>query len=112
MLQKKLNINLYNYKIFSGKYIEYDTNGNGKEYYNNANWKFEGEYLNGERNGKGKEYDEYGILRFEGEYLNGKIWNGKGSDEINNNTYELKDINSFTKEYYENDILFFLKLNI
>ena len=31
-LQKKMNINLKNYKFFSGRYIEYETNKKGKEY--------------------------------------------------------------------------------
>ena len=46
-LQQKLDINLNNYKLFTGKYIEYDTNGNGKEYDSNHNLLFEGGYLNG-----------------------------------------------------------------
>ena len=28
LIQEKLNINLYNYKKFTGKYIEYNENGN------------------------------------------------------------------------------------
>ena len=57
-LQKKIDISLINYKIFSGRYIIYEINGIGKEYngYNDI-LEFEGEYLNGERNGKGKEYN-------------------------------------------------------
>ena len=47
-------------------------NGNGKEYNESGNLKFEGEYFNGERNGQGKEYNNYGNLSFEGEYSNGK----------------------------------------
>ena len=103
-LQNKININLINYKLFKGIYIEYESetkvkeyygdtgnirfegeylngkrNGKGKEYHNNENLMFEGEYFNGERNGKGKEYYEDGNLKFEGEYLNGKR-NGKGKE--------------------------------
>ena len=72
-LQKIININIINYKHFTGKYIIYESNGIGKEYngYDDA-LIFEGEYLNGKRNGKGKEYDFNGKLKFEGEYLNGK----------------------------------------
>ena len=102
-LQKNLNISIINYIFFSGRYINYDSNGIGKEY-NGYNDKliFEGEYLNGKRNGKGKEYgwnngnslfgDEYLngkgkeydnysklIFIFEGEYLNGER-NGKGKE--------------------------------
>jgi len=100
-LQNKININLTNYKFFSGKYIIFETKEKGKEYnaYND-NLLFEGEYLNGKRNGKGKEYYydeiifngeykngkrngsgkeyEFSNLIFKGEYLNGKKWNGIG----------------------------------
>ena len=78
ILQKDLNISILNYKYFTGRYIQYESNRIGKEinYVDNA-LRFEGEYLNGKRHGKGKEYNEYGNLTFEGEYLNGKR-NGKG----------------------------------
>ena len=58
-LQKRLNIDLYNYKIFKGTYIEYDSKGKGREYNYNGKLKFEGEYSSGERNGKGKEYSDF-----------------------------------------------------
>ena len=114
-LQNKINIKLYNYKIFSGRYIEYEKDGNskeynyrgeleyegeylngerngkGKEYYKNGELKFEGEYLNGERNGKGKEYDYDGNLKFEGIYLKGKEWSGKGYNENNEIEFELNN---------------------
>ena len=77
LLQNKLNINLYNYKIFTGNYIEYDSKGKGKEYDCDDDLIYEDEYLNGERNGKGKEYYNNVKIKFEGEYLNGKKWNGK-----------------------------------
>ena len=53
--QELIEINLFNYKIFSGRYILYEENGKAKEYscYND-NLLFEGEYLNGKRNGKEK----------------------------------------------------------
>ena len=71
-LQNLLGINLFNYKIFSERYIVYGQDGKGKEYdWHNGCLRFEGEYLNGERNGKGKEYYD-GRLEFEGEYLEGK----------------------------------------
>ena len=70
-LQEHLNINLINYKFFSGKYIEYESNGKGKEYDYNGDLLFEGKFLNGKRNGKGKEYYK-GELKYEGEYLSGK----------------------------------------
>ena len=77
-LQENMNISLINYKYFSGKYIEYELNGKGKEYTIYDDLIFEGEYLNGKRNGKGKEYWIYGLI-FEDEYLNGKR-NGKGKE--------------------------------
>ena len=79
-LQKEMNLSLYNYKFYSGRYIIYESNGKGKEY-NGSDDKllFEGEYLNGERSGKGKEYGSNGGLIFEGEYLNGNR-NGKGKE--------------------------------
>ena len=103
-LQNILDINIIDYKTFSGKYILMENNDIGKEYdiinsklirkgkYINGKWigkvkeyylndklEFEGEYLNGERNGKVKEYYYNGKLKFEGEYLNGKR-NGKGKE--------------------------------
>ena len=79
-LQKEMNINLINYKLFSKRYTIYESNGKGREYDGfYGSLKYEGEYKNGERNGKGKEFDYNGELRFEGEYLNGKR-NGKGKE--------------------------------
>ena len=79
-LQKDLDISLLNYKLYSSKYIIYESNNKAKEYniYNDE-LIFEGEYLNGKRNGKGKEYNNNVRLIFEGEYLNGKR-NGKGKE--------------------------------
>ena len=62
-----MNINLINYKFFSGRYITYESNGKVREYYGiDDSLRQEGEYLNGKRNGKGKEYDYEGKLKFEG----------------------------------------------
>ena len=91
-LQNKLGINLINYKFWSGKYIIYKINGNGKEYDSNDDLIYEGEYLNGKRNGKGKEYRN-GNLIFKGEYLNGER-NGKGKEYFNNKLL-------FEGEYYK-----------
>ena len=79
-LQNLLEINLINYKIFSGRFLIIDKNAKGKEYscYHDM-LLFEGEYLNGKRNGKGKEFSDGGNLIYEGEYLNGKR-NGHGKE--------------------------------
>jgi len=72
-VQKNIDISIINYKLFTGKYIIYESNKIGKEYNGyDDRLIFEGEYLNGKRNGKGKEYLPNGKLLFEGEYLNGK----------------------------------------
>ena len=73
--QKKLGLNLFDYRIVSGRYKKEE---NGKTYvYNSYNHiVFEGIYSNGQRNGEGKEYNDQGNLLFEGEYLNGKKWKG------------------------------------
>ena len=99
-LQKSIDINIINYKYFSRKYIIYETNRIGKEYYRLFNTDddfliFEGEYLNGQRNGKGKAYycsRELRKLNFEGEYLNGKRI-GKGKE------YDLDGKLKFEGEY-------------
>ena len=56
-LQKKIGVNIEDYKKPSRKYRIVEKNGKGKEYeLNTDKLIFEGEYLNGKRNGKGKEY--------------------------------------------------------
>ena len=70
--QNNFEVNLKYYKAMSGRYIEGEKNGKGKEYnINNNKLIFEGEYKNWKRKGKGKEYYENGKVKFEGEYLNG-----------------------------------------
>ena len=62
-LQVNLDISLINYKIYSGRFIEYETKNKGDEYDGYTNKLiFSGEYLNGERNGKGKEYYDNGRI--------------------------------------------------
>ena len=104
VIQKNLNINLINYRLFAGKYIIQSKNGICKIYDYNDNLLFEGEYLNGKRNGHGKEYNKYGKLLFEGEYLNGKKWNGKAyySEFLNDNKF-LGEIIEFDKFKYRID---------
>ena len=122
-LQNNIDISIINYKLFTGKYIIYESNKIGKEYYGyDDNLLFEGEYLNGKRNGNVKEYNyedgklifegeylydkknkgkEYmkGKLAFQGEYLHERKWNGKGYDEKGNLIYELINGNGKIKEY-------------
>ena len=84
IIKNRLDINLLDYKTFSGRYIVYEKEGRGKEFslFTN-NLIFEGEYLKGKKNGQGKEYYNFEkkihkkYLKFEGNYLNGKK-NGKG----------------------------------
>ena len=65
-IQKKLDISIINYKFFSGRYIIYESNGIGKEYYDgNDNLIYKGEYPNTKRNGIGKEYQDNKLI-FEG----------------------------------------------
>ena len=121
-LQKKLGLNITDFKRYSGRYIllengqgkEYNgyndkllfegeyikgkRNGKGKEYNINRKLRFEGEYKNGKRNGKGKEYDFNGNLKFEGEYLNG-VKNGKGKEYNYNGTLK------FEGKYYNGEMI-------
>jgi len=97
-LQRNIDINLINYKIFSGRYIIYEQNRNGKECDYDSHIIYEGEFLKGERKGKGKEYHEFCgtlTLMFEGEYCNG-LRNGKGKEY----NYDGKLI--FEGEYLDN----------
>ena len=131
-LQNKININLINYKFFSGRYIINEDNNKAKEYscynhiliyegeyskkkrngkgkeYDDDGLVYEGEYLNGKRNGKGKEYEFHNFLKFEGEYFNGKKWNGYIYDKKDKDIkYELKEGKGFIKEYNSNSNLIF-----
>ena len=123
-LQKKLGLDLIDFRRFSGKYkIEKD----GKtKIYNSYDNKllFEGYYLNGKRNGEGEEYDddgnllfigEYdGNLLFIGEYLEDKRWKGKEKiyNEDGKLIFEYQIINGIIngelKEYdkYNGELLF------
>ena len=76
-LQNKININLINYKIYSGKYLIYDKYGIVREYNYLDKLVFEGKYSNGKRNGIGKEYFFKGGIKYIGEYMNGKRKEGK-----------------------------------
>ena len=57
-MQTSLNIHLLDYKLLSGKYVEYESKGKAKEYDSyDGHLVYEGEYLNGKRNGKEKNID-------------------------------------------------------
>ena len=67
-MQNILSINLFNYKIISNNYINYENKERkiGKEYNRKLNvLLYEGEYLNGKKNGKGKEYYYNGRIKYE-----------------------------------------------
>ena len=78
--QSKLELNLEDFKKFSGRYLITDNNNFGKEFTLDENrLVYIGGYKDGKRNGKGVEYNNFGIIKFKGEYLNGKR-NGKGEE--------------------------------
>ena len=112
-MQNLLGIDIIYYKIFSGKYFLYESNGKGTIYNNFQQILYEGEYSNGERNGKGREYksDLIKNLIFEGEFLFGKR-NGIGK-EYNKNTiiyegeYSKGERHGKGKEYDNNGKLIF-----
>ena len=113
--QNIIDISIINYRIFSRKYIIYNSDGKGNEYsgYEDEDNSliFEGEYKNGKRNGKGKEYSWNKVIIYEGEYKNGKR-NGKGKeydDEGNikfQGEYKNGERNGYGKEYYEGNLEF------
>ena len=56
-LQNKLEISIFNYKVYSGKYIKEIKNGIVEEYNSyDDTLIFKGKYKHWKRNGKGKEY--------------------------------------------------------
>ena len=61
-LQKIIDLSLFNYRHFLGRYIIYESKLKkyGKEYngYDDG-LIYKGEYLNEKKNGKGKEFDRY-----------------------------------------------------
>ena len=132
-IQNKLNICIIDYILFSKIYKIEEKNGKGKEYLaHNKKLIFEGEYKNGKRNGigscyyhnfnviyfkgnyrdgirngKGTEYYINGNIEFDGEYLDGYRYNGKGYDQKNNFTYELKNGCGYVKKYdFTNKLIF------
>ena len=79
IFQNAIGINLYNYKLLSGKYIKYETKDTVKIYDMITNsLLYEGGFLKGKKNGKGKEYHFF-EYNFEGEFLDGQR-NGKGKE--------------------------------
>ena len=77
--QNALGINLHNYKLLSGKYVEYETKDTVKIYDMLTNsLLYEGGFLKGKKNGKGKESHVF-EYDFEGEFFDGKR-HGKGKE--------------------------------
>ena len=100
--QKKLYLDLDDYKRESGKYKIGEKTGKGIEYELDSNIKiFEGKYLNGKKHGKGNEYYNNGEIKFKGEYKNGYKIKGKGYDIFNNEILMIEE-NGKGKEYYNN----------
>ena len=109
-LQHLLKIYLYHYKLYSDRYIIFNTKREGKEYDLSGNLLYEGEFLDGKRNGYGKEYYSDQIV-FEGEYLDGNKLKGKGygKDKYNKGKiiYEINNENGKGKEYdIEGNLIF------
>ena len=83
-LQNILNIDEYNYKVWSGKLKIIDKEGKGTiTSLFDLQTIFEGQFKNGMKNGFGKEFDKDGELIFEGFYKKNKR-NGKGKEYILN----------------------------
>ena len=107
-LQKRLDVNINDYKNVNKRYKVGGKNGKGREYILETDVLFfEGEYLNGKRNGKGTEYHESGKIKSVVEYINGKK-NGKGKEYnkkgklIYEGIYLNDEKNGKGKEYYNN----------
>ena len=101
--QKKLGININDYKTLSGKLFVGEKNGIGKEYVIETNkLLFEGNYLNGKRNGKGKVYWDNGKIQFEGVFLNGAKIKGKEYNPEGKTILKINE-NGKVEEYYDNN---------
>ena len=114
-LQRKLGLNLIDFRIFSSRYKE-EKDGEIKEYNSyNHQTVFKGLYSNGKRSIEGEEYNKEGDCIFEREYLNGKKWNGicrEYDEDTGNLIFECEYLNGIIngerKEYdkYNGDLLF------
>ena len=106
-IQNILDVNIINYRIFSGIDKIEDNDGKRKEYDCFGHLIFEGEYIDGKRNGKKKEYNHDGYLVFEGDYINVKK-NGKCKEYYTCDRLKFEGEyingkkNGKCKEYYEN----------
>ena len=101
-LQKRINININDYKNLTKKIKIGPRNGFGKEFKkDNEILIFEGEYINGKKSGKGQEYYENGQIKFEGEYFEGRKIEGKGYDNKGNEYLKIER-NGKGKEYNKN----------
>ena len=113
--QRKLKLDLIDYKRFSGRYKK--VHNDITEEYDSLtdNLIFIGQYLDGKRNGEGKEYNSKCDLIFEGIYMDGKKYTGKAKkyDDYNDQLileYEYSNgiIDGEAKEYdkYSGELLF------
>ena len=110
-IQNKFEKNINHYKLYSKKYVIYETDKKVKEYNKDDILLFEGDYLKGKRNGKGKEYDYESYLIYEGDHSKGKR-NGKGQEYYHKDylIYEGDYLNGKRngkgKEYYFKEPIF------
>ncbi len=103
----KNNVIEKNVGIFIGIVIEaikeYKKNGEGKEYYENGNLKYEGNFEEDEYEGDGTFYGENSI-KYIGQFKKGKK-NGKGKEYYENG--DLKYEGNFEEDEYEGDGTFY-----
>ena len=103
----KNNVIKKNVGIFIGIVIEaikeYKKNGEGKEYYENGNLKYEGNFEEDEYEGDGTFYGENSI-KYIGQFKKGKK-NGKGKEYYENG--DLKYEGNFEEDEYEGDGTFY-----
>ena len=111
-IQKRLGIDIQDYKLFNGIAVTIEENGKAIEYDNyNDIIIFEGEFKQGKKNGKGKEYNSDGKMIYEGEFLYGKR-HGRGKEYdgdgllIYDGEYSSNERHGKGKEYYKQRLIY------
>ena len=105
--QKRLDINIDNYKILSGILHVGGRNGYGTETLLDTHILiYRGGYINNKRHGKGKEFYNDGKLKFEGDFFNGYKIKVKGYNKEGKKILNI-GVNGKGKEYYNNGKLKF-----